>query len=110
MEAELVELLAHTLTYEAPDGTFNGDGTPNYAAGVSLTCRIRPMKGEEIIRDSGGQERVATWKITVNDTSKVMDAEGRLTLPSGYDPQQPPFFSVAHIDDESTYHHTTVMV
>lgn len=109
MESELLELMSDTITIEPPDGTFTDRGQPNFGASVSYSCRIEPVDGEEIIYGPGKEERKAKWRIYVGTTS-ALNPLGRLTLPSGYDPQQPPFFAVGRMPDETGSHHVVIMV
>ena len=109
MDAELIELMVHTITVEPPAGTYSDRGQPAFGAAVSYACYIDPVKGEEIVRTSSGEERRATYRIYVNATSAI-SPEGRLTLPSGYDPQQPPMLASALRSDENGAHHVELMV
>ena len=109
METEFLELMPHTVTLEAPDGTYSDRGQPNYAAGVSYSAYVEPAKGEDVVRLDSGEVRKASYKIYLNATARI-DAESRLTLPSGYVPQQPPILSVALFADESGGHHVELVV
>lgn len=109
MESELLELLADTLTVESPDGTYSDRGQPNYSAAVTYPCRIEPTNGEQMIRSGSGEERKAAWTIYVG-TATTIDPESRLTLPSGFTPQQPPFFSAGRQTDETAAHHQVILV
>lgn len=109
MESELFDMLADTLTYEPPSGTFTDRGQPTYGAAVTYPCRIEPVQGEEIVRGPSGEERQAKWKIFIGTTT-TLSPEGRLTLPSGFDPQQPPFYSLGRMADETAAHHQVATV
>lgn len=109
MEAEFFELMPDTITIEPPDGTFTDRGQPNYGAAVSYPCRIEPVSGEVIVRGQSGEERKAAWKIYVGTTS-ALNPTGRLTLPTGFDPQQPPFYAIGRQADEVGSHHAEIVV
>lgn len=109
MEAELLELMPQTIVVEPPAGTYTGRGKANFGAAVSYPCSIQPVEGEEIIRGPKGEERVASWRIFVGTTTKI-SPESRLTLPAGYTPQQPPFFSVKAWPDDAGLHHMEILV
>ena len=109
MDAEFLALMPHTITVEPPDGTYTDRGAVNYGASVSYSCYIEPVKGETIVRGPDLQERVAQYRIYVNSTSAI-DPTGRLTLPSGYNPQQPPILASALVSDETGPHHVELMV
>ena len=110
MEPELLELMPDTITYEPPAGTYTDRGAENYGASVSLACRIEPVNGEVIIRGPEGGERKAAWRIYVGSVATTVRPDGRLTLPSGFDPQKPPFFAVGREADEITSHHQVILV
>ena len=109
MEAEFFELMPDTITIEPPDGTFTDRGQPNYGAAVSYPCRIEPASGEEIKRGGSGEERKASWRIYVGTTT-ALNPTGRLTLPAGFDPQQPPFYAIGRQADEVGSHHAEILV
>ena len=109
MDPELRELLPHTVTHAAPDGTYTDRGQVNFAAGTDYAAYIEPTKGEEVVRLASGEERVARWRVYVNSTS-ALSPLGKLTLPSGYDPQTPPILSSALVADETGGNHVVLMV
>lgn len=109
MEPELLELMPDTITYEAPDGTFSDRGQPNYSASTTYPCRIEPAGGDEIVRSASGEENKASWRIYVGTTT-VLNPEARITLPAGFDPQQPPILSVGRMPDEVGSHHQVLVV
>ena len=109
METDFLELMSDTITIEPPSGTYTDRGQPNYGAAVSYACRIEPARGEHIIRGPSGEERKAAWHLYVSTTT-ALNAEGRLTLPSGFNPQQPPFYSVGRRADEEGVHHYELWV
>lgn len=109
MESELLELMPDTITIAPPSGTYDDRGQANYGTAVSYPCRIEPAKGEQIIYASDGRERKAAWQIQVGTTA-TLNPEGRLTLPSGFNPQVPPFYSVGRVADENGAHHVVVLV
>lgn len=109
MESELLELMPDTILIAAPDGTFTERGQANYGSSTSYPCRIEPVKGEVIVRGPNLQERQAKWRILVGTTAAINPA-GRLTLPAGFDPQQPPFWAVGRQADEAGNHHVEIYV
>ena len=108
MDAELIELCVHSITVEPVSG-YTDRGQATFGAAVTYVCYIDPVKGEEIIRLSSGEERRATYRIFVNSTSAI-SPEGRLTLPSGYDPQQPPILASALRSDNNGPHHVELTI
>lgn len=108
MEAELLDMMTQKIKVEPPDGTYTDRGIPNYGNPVELTCRIQPVGGEVIIYGPEGKERKASWKIFVDAIS--LDPSSRITLPSGFDPQVPPFVSVGLETDEASGHHVVLTV
>jgi len=109
VEPEFFEFMPDTITIAPSDGTFTDRGQPNFGAAVSYACRIEPVKGEQIVRSASGEERKAAWRIYVGTTS-ALDPTGQLTLPAGFDPQTPPFFSVGRQADETASHHVEIYV
>ena len=109
MESEFFELMPDTITIAPPDGTFTDRGQPNFGAAVSYPCRIQPTNGEEVVRGVSGEERTAAWRIFVG-TSAALNPTGQLTLPAGFDPQQPPFFAIGRQADEVGGHHVEILV
>lgn len=109
MEPELLELMSDVITYEAPSGTYTDRGQPNYAAAVTYPCHIDPASGDEIVRGPSGEENRAKWTIYVGTTT-VLNPEGRITLPAGFDPQTPPVFSIERRADETGSHHQVIHV
>ena len=109
METDFLDLMPHTVTLKAPDGTYTDRGQPNYAAGVDYAAYIEPAGGEEIVRLDSGEVRKASYKIYLNATARI-DAESQITLPTGYTPQQPPILSVALFADEHGGHHVRLVV
>ena len=109
MDSELLELMPHEITIEPPDGTYTDAGRPNYGAAVTYTCYIEPVNGEVIMRGADGQERKASWRIYVGSTS-TLNPEGRLTLPAGYTPQQPPQWAIGLTADEAGANHSVILV
>lgn len=110
MESELLELMCDTITYEAVSGSYSDRGQPTYDASVSLPCRIEPVSGEEVIRSESGETRKASWRIYVGTTSTTVRPDGRITLPTGFQPQVPPFFAVGREADEYSSHHQVLLV
>lgn len=106
--SDLLDLMTHSIDIEAPDGTFTSRGKPNYEAAVSYDCAIQPG-GNTRVRLDTGEEVKATWVIYVNTTTHI-NPVSRLTLPSGYAPQQPPILRVALWADEDGSHHTVIYV
>lgn len=111
MDSELFDMLSDTITIEPPDGTFTSRGKPNFDAAVSYPCRIQPWrgKGEHVLRSASGEERATAWYIIVGTTDQL-NPESRITLPTGFNPQQPPFYSVGRVSDESGVSHMVLFV
>src|SRR3990167_9046511 len=98
-----------TITIEPPDGTYTDRGQVNFGAAVSYPCRIEPTRGEQLIYGPSGEERKAAWTIYVGTTS-ALNPTGRLTLPAGFLPLQPPFFAIGREADENGSHHAVILV
>lgn len=107
MDAEFKELMPHSITVEPPAGTFSDRGQPNFGTAVTYTCYIEPS--EEIVRTANNEERKASHKIYVDSTAAI-NPEGRLTLPVGYDPRQPPILASKLVSDENGAHHVELTV
>lgn len=106
---DLLDLMPHSITLEAPTGTLTDFGERSFAAGVAYQCMIEPARGNTIIRSVNGEDRVASYTIYLATTADL-DPESRLTLPTGYNPQQPPILSIARFSDEGGAHHVVVTV
>ena len=109
MDTELLELMPDTITIALPTGAYSDRGQPSFGAAVSYPCRIEPASGEEIVRGPNAEERKAAWRIYVGSTA-ALNPEGQLTLPTGFSPQTPPFFSIGRMADEVGSHHSVIMV
>lgn len=108
MDAELIELCIHSITVEPVSG-YTDRGQATYGAAVTYACYIDPVKGDEIIRLASGEERRATYTIYVNSTTAI-SPEGRLTLPAGYLPLQPPMLASALRSDNVGGHHVELTI
>lgn len=109
MEDDFLELMFDTITIAPSAGTYSDRGQPNFGTAVSYSCRIEPADGEEMVRSGTGEERKASWRIYVGTTA-ALDPEGQLTLPTGFLPRTPPFFSIGRMTDENGAHHQVITV
>lgn len=109
MDPAFLDLMPHTITHEPPTGVRDEYGHPTFGAAVSYRCYIEPTRGNEIVRLTDGQDRFARYHIYVNSTV-ALDPEGRLTLPSGYFPQQPKILACSLYSDENGPHHVKLTI
>ena len=101
---EFEDLMAATVTIE-PYGSQDGYAEETYGASVSYKAHIQ---GKVVATMSfTGAERVSNFQVYLN-TAAAIDPRSRLTLPTGYSPQQPPIINVARHTDEQGQHHTKV--
>jgi hypothetical protein len=104
---EFDDFFNETITIEPFIGQ-DSYGTPSYGASTSYPCRINGSQRQVI--DTMGVIRVSKAKINLAGTP-VIGPSDRLTLPSGFVPQQPPILVVNPLtDDVGLPHHTEISV
>ena len=87
--------------------TMNEYGERTYGAATSYIARISGKVTQ--VRDVTGEERVSRHQVLIATTAAITPAD-RLTLPSGYEPTQPPILAVTTPRDEQGPHHTRIFV
>ena len=103
---EFVDLMAATITVE-PYNAQDGYGEASYGAAVSYKAHVQ---GKTMTKTSfTGEERVSNFQCYLN-TAAAIDPRSRVTLPTGYSPQQPPIIAVGRHSDEGGQHHTVLYV
>lgn len=104
-----LDMMPHSIIHEASTNVLDDWGKPVFAAPVTYQCYIDPAGGEAVVRSANGEERKANYRIYVAVAS-ALDPDGRLTLPAGYDPQQPPILAQELFSDENGLHHVVLVV
>jgi hypothetical protein len=103
------DMLTQTVVIE-PYVSQNAYGVATYGRRKTYRARVAPIltrrrRGQAIARDREGREIIASLAVYLL-TNELIDPRSRLTLPTGYVPQQPPILAVAPFPDESGIHHT----
>jgi hypothetical protein len=93
-----------TVTLE-PLVSRDGYGTPVYGAAVAYPCRVQAALHQVV--DAQGTQRTSTAMIYLAGTPDIEPTD-RITLPSGFVPQQPPILVVGRYTDEDGAHHTRI--
>lgn len=91
LNGALLVFFEDTLTIEPYTG-MSGAQVPTYGAGVNYPTLIQ--SGARRLRDSNGKEIDSNVQAIIPDRVFV-DPRSRVTLPSGFVPQQPPIVGVA---------------
>lgn len=103
---EFVDLMPASITVE-PYAAQDEYGTESYGAAVTYKAHIQ---GKTIKKISfSGEERVSNFQCYLN-TATAISPRDRVTLPSGYSPQQPPIIAVGRHMDENGAHHVVLFV
>ena len=92
MDVSLLELLPDTITIE-PFSANSTTQAPTYGAAVSYRAQVTSEWGKTITERSGRTFQ-STVRILIPDRVHV-DPRDRLTLPTGFVPNQPPILSVS---------------
>ena len=103
--AALADMFPDELSYEAPD-SIDGEGEITYGAAVPIPCKC--SRGHRLARDRDGREQISTVQAELAGVFDV-DADGRFTLPTRFDPRQPKAINVDRETDENGPHHEIVM-
>lgn len=96
--------MPHSVTVEAYSSQ-TANAVPSFSSGVAYSGRV--VNRVKMIRDARGQEKVSNTTIYLNATAAIGPRD-RITLPSGYTPQQPVILRVDRIPDEDGLHHTVI--
>jgi len=94
--AELAELFPESVTLEPYIGE-GAMGASTYGAGVARACHIEGSS--VLVRDSSGQERTSSVQVYLAGAFGITEKD-RLTLPSPWNPTQPPIIAVGRESDE----------
>lgn len=99
------DLFPHTVTWEAYSSQ-NAYGEPTYAAAITYPARVEMRS--RLIAGSGGNEITARGRIFLHSTG-IPTTRDRITLPSGFDPTQPPLLDVNPVYDDRGLDHVVVL-
>lgn len=105
IEIQFLSLMPHRVKVEPLDSRSDGWGNKNYARGWVLRGRV-VQKTTRIV-NAAGQDVVSKTTVYLATASGIRP-DDRITLPSGYVPQQPPILSVLREADEDGFHHVVV--
>lgn len=101
-----LDFMPDTVTIE-PVVSVSVSGVPTYGAGVNYPAYIE-MKNHQVV-DKFGKVVVARGRVFLGTTT-VPDVRSRLTIPSRFQPTQPPIISANAASDESGTHHITLEI
>lgn len=106
IDPNLLSLMIESVTLQPYTGQ-DAYGVPTYGTGVSYAARVS-LKNE-LVRAHDGREIASRGKVYVAmDT--VPDVRSKLTLPSGYQPTQPPILDVQPEQDELGLNHVVLVM
>ena len=103
---EFSDMFVHSVQIAEPLGT-NAYGELSYNVNVPYKARITGVV--KTVTDINGREKVAMYKVFLK-TNKLIDPTSKITLPSGYTPQQPKILSIGSFPDEIGNHHTVLFL
>lgn len=95
---ELTDLMQVPVDVEAPDGDPDEYGVQSYLA--AETIKMRVVGGHKRVRDPEGQIQMSTVQ-AVSPGDNDFTRSHRFTLPTDWDPRQPPVIKVDRVTDES---------
>lgn len=90
--ASLKSLMKDTVTIE-PFSSMTGAQVPSYGAAVTYRCLIE--RGARRVVGADAREVVSTVQVIIPERVFV-NSRDRLTLPTGFVPNQPPILNVTH--------------
>lgn len=100
-EADFKSFLPHSITIEPYTGQ-NSAGEESYGSGIAYSGRVADKT--KMIRTDAGIEKVTRTVAWLNTTTAISTRD-RVTLPSGFTPNQPPLLRVDRIPDDEGMHH-----
>lgn len=103
-DIELHSMMPHKVKI-APYSAQNKFGEPTYGSDVSYTAMVEQRVRQ--VRAMTGEERISTTTVYL-DTTTALTPRDRVTLPSGYVPNQPPIISIERLSDEDGLHSTVL--
>lgn len=104
IEADLKELFLHSITIEPFAGTDEW-GNKSWGAGVSYPARVRNTR-KKVLNPTGGD--IVSETIVYVDTVAEIGMYDRLTLPAGFEPNQPEIIKVIRLVDEHGLYCTVI--
>lgn len=104
--ADWADLMPATVTV-APRTGVDAAGNPTFGAAVSYKARVEMRSVRS--RDVNGREIVGRG-IVYLATTTAPNRNGKVTLPSGYDPQVPVLLEVRQVEDEFGVHHIELVI
>lgn len=106
-ESEFLDFMTSTVTI-TPWSSQDGYAEPGFGTAVAYDARI--VDRVRTVRGFDGREAVSTRQIYLAATAAI-DGRSKVTLPSGFTPQQPPIISVGRSPDEAgDIHHVVLYV
>lgn len=93
LDSTMLELMADTVTIE-PFVSMSGSQAYSYGAAVTYNAQVLPYS--EQITDAQGRQWKSMARVIIPDRVAV-DVRSRITLPTGFTPQQPPIRQVKPI-------------
>jgi len=111
LSGAMASLMTEAATYEALTGFGGASQVRTYAASKTWLGRVESYG--KLVRDNQGREVASNTRFlgrpAASDGSAITPKVGdRITLPAGYDPQQPPIISVRRENDQHGLHHWEV--
>src|SRR5262245_48616934 len=98
-------MMPHTVLIEPWLGV-DAYNKPMYGAATSYKAQVQSAFNRSI-RTVTGEEKVASVKVTIA-AAVMINPQDKITLPTGWVPQQPPILSAQAVSDENGLHHTVV--
>jgi hypothetical protein len=103
---EFMDFMNDTITIQPFLGR-DGYGTAMFGVPILYNCRVSGQQKQVV--DAMGVERVSKATIYVMGQPPIGPTD-RLTMPSGFDPQEPPILAINALSDESGAHHLEIDV
>lgn len=97
----LAQFFEDTITIE-PFSAESGARAMTFGSAVTYACQIEDG-ARRLITGPGGRQIVSNTKVTIPDRVAI-DQRSRVTLPSGFVPQQPPIIGVEPLKGQGMDH------
>lgn len=113
LDRQFLAPMLHEIVVEHISGTTGGYATRVYSSASTFKARIEFKT--TIVKDAGARDvmsktRIFTPTYDTDGTTATIGVSDRITLPSGFSPQQPPIISVEPHYDHKSLHHYEVYV
>lgn len=113
LDRQLLAPMIHEIVVEHCTGTSGGYARRLYASASTFKARIEfksTIVKDQTSRDVVSKTRIFTPTYDLNGTTAAIGISDRITLPTGFTPQQPPILSVEPHYDHKGPHHYEVYV